>query len=91
MNPGYNNALYLLPFDHRHSYVDGLFGFKPPSTFWDAVARYRARTLTGNEAASRIARRLRDWVDIFEHVRDANAGRTEPPTRVTQTALNVNG
>ena len=30
MNPGYNNALYLLPFDHRHSYVDGLFGFKPP-------------------------------------------------------------
>ena len=30
MNPGYNNALYLLPFDHRPSYVDGLFGFKPP-------------------------------------------------------------
>ena len=30
MNPGYNNALYLLPFDHRPSYVDGLFGFKLP-------------------------------------------------------------
>ena len=30
MNPGSERALYLLPFDHRHSYVDGLFGFKPP-------------------------------------------------------------
>lgn len=32
MNPGYDKALYLLPFDHRHSYVSGLFGFKPPLT-----------------------------------------------------------
>ena len=30
MNRGYEKALYLLPFDHRRSYVDGLFGFKPP-------------------------------------------------------------
>ncbi len=30
MSLGYDKALYLLPFDHRHSYVDGLFGFKPP-------------------------------------------------------------
>ena len=30
MNLGYDKALYLLPFDHRHSYVDGLFGFKSP-------------------------------------------------------------
>ena len=30
MNSGSDKALYLLPFDHRHSYVDGLFGFKPP-------------------------------------------------------------
>jgi myo-inositol catabolism protein IolC len=30
MNPGYLNPLYLLPFDHRHSYVTGMFGFKPP-------------------------------------------------------------
>lgn len=30
MNPGYDKPLYLLPFDHRHSYVSGMFGFKPP-------------------------------------------------------------
>jgi myo-inositol catabolism protein IolC len=30
MNIGYNRALYLLPFDHRQSYVSGMFGFEPP-------------------------------------------------------------
>ena len=30
MNPGYDKPLYLLPFDHRHSYVSGMFGFEPP-------------------------------------------------------------
>ena len=30
MSLGYGKALYLLPFDHRHSYVAGLFNFKPP-------------------------------------------------------------
>ena len=25
MNIGYDKALYLLPFDHRHSYVQNLF------------------------------------------------------------------
>ena len=30
MNLGYDKALYLLPFDHRHSYVKGLFSFDPP-------------------------------------------------------------
>ncbi len=30
MNPGYLDPLYLLPFDHRHSYVTGMFGLKPP-------------------------------------------------------------
>ncbi|OWT60071.1 2-deoxy-5-keto-D-gluconate 6-phosphate aldolase domain-containing protein [Candidimonas nitroreducens] len=30
MNPGYDKPLYLLPFDHRHSYVSGMFGFQPP-------------------------------------------------------------
>ncbi len=33
MNLGYHKPLYLLPFDHRHSYVTGsLFNFKPPLT-----------------------------------------------------------
>lgn len=33
MNIGYNKPLYLLPFDHRHSYVAGsIFNFKLPLT-----------------------------------------------------------
>ncbi len=28
MSPSSDKALYLLRFDHRHSYADGLFGFK---------------------------------------------------------------
>jgi len=30
MIPGYSRPLYLLPFDHRHSYVTGMFKFVPP-------------------------------------------------------------
>jgi myo-inositol catabolism protein IolC len=30
--PGYPGPLYLLPFDHRHSYVSEMFGFEPPLT-----------------------------------------------------------
>lgn len=30
MNLGYDKALYLLPFDHRHSYVKSLFKLDPP-------------------------------------------------------------
>lgn len=30
MTPGHDKALYLLPFDHRNSYVSGLFGFQRP-------------------------------------------------------------
>ena len=32
MSLGYNRRLYLLPFDHRHSYVTGMFKFNPPLT-----------------------------------------------------------
>jgi myo-inositol catabolism protein IolC len=32
MGPGYNRPLYLLPFDHRHSYVTGMFKFTAPLT-----------------------------------------------------------
>ncbi len=27
---GYTDPLFLLPFDHRHSYLSGMFGFAPP-------------------------------------------------------------
>ncbi len=30
MIPGYTEALYLLPFDHRHSYLKGMFHVEPP-------------------------------------------------------------
>lgn len=29
---GYAEPLYLLPFDHRHSYLTGMFNFEPPLT-----------------------------------------------------------
>ena len=32
MSLGYNRPLYLLPFDHRHSYVTAIFHFTPPLT-----------------------------------------------------------
>ena len=32
MSLGYDRPLYLLPFDHRHSYVSGMFHFTPPLT-----------------------------------------------------------
>lgn len=39
-NLGYRQPLYLLPFDHRHSYLSGMFDFTPPLTAdqHDAVA-----------------------------------------------------
>jgi myo-inositol catabolism protein IolC len=32
MSVGYSRPLYVLPFDHRHSYVTGMFHFTPPLT-----------------------------------------------------------
>lgn len=32
MSIGYHKSLYLLPFDHRHSYVTGMLYFQPPLT-----------------------------------------------------------
>ncbi len=54
--------------------VPGFIGFAVGRTsFWDAVAGYRAQTLTRAEAITQIALRLREWVDIFE------AGRLSRP------------
>lgn len=41
MKPGYTAPLYLLPFDHRGSYISGMFHLKPPLTAaeHDRVAR----------------------------------------------------
>ena len=40
MTVGYTDPLYLLPFDHRHSYLTGMFGFEPP-----LAAEQRARVI----------------------------------------------
>ena len=32
MSLGYDRPLYLLPFDHRHSYLTGMFHISPPLT-----------------------------------------------------------
>ena len=39
------------------------------TSFWDAVAGYRAHTLTRAQAAAKIAGRFREWVDVFEQAR----------------------
>lgn len=40
MNIGFDHSLYLLPFDHRHSYITGMFHAAPPlsAAMHDAVA-----------------------------------------------------
>ena len=54
--------------------VSGFIGFAVGRTsFWDAVAGYRAQTLTRAAAAAQIARRLREWVDTFERGRPSRA------------------
>ena len=52
--------------------VAGFIGFAVGRTsFWDAVSGYRAQTLTRAEAGTQIARRLREWVGIFESAHSA--------------------
>lgn len=54
--------------------VEGFIGFAVGrTTFWDAVVAYRAQTMTRAEAVAQIARRLREWVDIFEQARLSRA------------------
>ena len=73
MNLGYDQTLD--PAKVRHwltlaAKVDGFIGFAVRrTTFWNAVAVYRAQTVTCAEAVAQIARRLREWVDIFEYAR----------------------
>lgn len=54
--------------------VAGFIGFAVGRTsFWDAVAGYRAQTLTRTQAAAQIAGRFREWVDVFEQARRTQA------------------
>jgi myo-inositol catabolism protein IolC len=47
--------------------VSGFIGFAVGrTTFWDAVAAYKAGDTTRREAAQQIARRYAEWAEIFE-------------------------
>ena len=69
--------------------LPGFIGFAVGRTsFWDAVAGYRAQTLTRVEAVAQIARRLRGWVDVFEGGQqdghDARVASADPSASVPQ-------
>ncbi len=68
--------------------VEGFIGFAVGrSTFWDAVAGWHAQRLTHAEAVAQIARRLREWVQIFERGRLARvAGADEAASVASQTS-----
>lgn len=53
MKPGYTEPLYLLPFDHRGSYVSGMFHLKEPLTSdgHDKVARSKRLIYDGFQQA----------------------------------------
>ena len=47
--------------------VPGFIGFAVGrTTFWDPLVDFRAKKITREAAAAEIARRYREWVDIFE-------------------------
>ena len=67
--------------------VPGFIGFAVGRTsFWDAVSGYRAQTLTRAEAATQIARRLREWVGIFEAARSAPPAPPAPSPPLSPSA-----
>lgn len=50
--------------------VPGFIGFAVGrTTFWDPLVDYRAGKITREAAVAEIARRYREWVDIFEHAK----------------------
>jgi hypothetical protein len=51
MKIGYNQPLYILPFDHRSSFEKGLLG-------WTG-------TLSREQAVEDIAGRYMNWVQVF--------------------------
>jgi 5-dehydro-2-deoxygluconokinase len=53
--------------------VEGFIGFAVGRTsFWDPLVDMRAQKITRHAAANEIARRYREFVDIFEKARTQN-------------------
>jgi myo-inositol catabolism protein IolC len=56
--------------------VAGFIGFAVGRTdFWDPLVAWRARQATRDQTIAEIARRYREFVDIFEHARGAALAR----------------
>jgi 5-dehydro-2-deoxygluconokinase len=52
------------------AHVPGFIGFAVGrTTFWDPLVDWRAKKIPREAAAAEIARRYREWVDIFEKAR----------------------
>src|SRR5213079_3126506 len=50
--------------------VPGFIGFAVGrTTFWEPLVAWRAGKITRQAAVDKIARRYREWVDIFENAR----------------------
>jgi hypothetical protein len=60
MTIGYDRPLYVLPFDHRGTFRKNMLSWSGTLTEWKDGRRAR------EEAVIEIARRYREWVDIFE-------------------------
>jgi hypothetical protein len=88
---GFDQPLYILPFDHRGSFQTKMFGWTGVLTaeqtaqiaaakqviydvltvFWDPLVGWRAGKSTREAAVTEIARRYREFVDVFEKGRAA--------------------
>jgi myo-inositol catabolism protein IolC len=54
--------------------IPGFIGFAlGRTTFWEALVKWRAKTITRDAAVTIIANRYRDFVDIFEFIKDRAA------------------
>jgi myo-inositol catabolism protein IolC len=55
--------------------VPGFIGFAVGrTTFWDPLINFRAKKITREAAVTEIARRFRNWVEIFENARTTGRG-----------------
>lgn len=52
--------------------VSGFIGFAVGrTTFWQPLVDWRAQKCTRDAAVAEVARRYREWIDVFEHARGA--------------------
>jgi 5-dehydro-2-deoxygluconokinase len=61
------------------AHVPGFIGFAVGrTTFWDPLTDWRAKKATREAVVAEIARRYREWVDIFEAARASGVGGQKP-------------